>query len=502
MVHTFQKISLLNKFLIVVVLTISIVMTNYLWHGDLLIHTDVARDLLVLKDIVDTQNLTLIGPRSSIPGVFHGPLWYYINLPIFFFANGNPIVMGWFWWSLGISASALFFYMCYLQTRKLTVSLLATIAFILIQLPSAAGPTNTYLANLVAFFPFFIWWRWISNPKLVTASLGWFSLGMLVQFQMAFVMPIALLWLPIFLYKIYKTKKYIQLPTILLFLLPLSTFVLFDFRHDWLQLNSVLYYLQNSAADEKSFFAFITERINSAFLQAPNIFNILSWLNLLVLTIVSLLVSFKANKKTKQFGLYFLYWYFGWWIITLFYSGTVWGFYYGPFSGIIVLVIATLAASNKKIFWLFVLLISALIINNSHYFYYSSDRFNSSSWLLLSAITKDALAEPNSGYFLYSQDQFAYPLKYAFTYYQSQHPEKQFYHYQKKEKTVLVKSQDDPANPWSTSEDWQSSKLGITIEPIEKKSYPYGYTMEKFVLDEQNLNSEVDPNLVKGLEFR
>jgi len=67
-------------------------------HGDIVFHTDIARDFLLMEDVVRNKPITLIGPRSGgIPGVFHGPLWTYLNVPAFILGNGNPAIVGWFW---------------------------------------------------------------------------------------------------------------------------------------------------------------------------------------------------------------------------------------------------------------------------------------------------------------------------------------------------------------------------------------------------------------------
>src|SRR5579863_1751233 len=70
----------------------------HLFLGDLLFHTDIARDFLLIQDIAVNHKLTLIGPRAGgIPGTFFGPIWLYLNLPVFLLGNGNPIIIGYFW---------------------------------------------------------------------------------------------------------------------------------------------------------------------------------------------------------------------------------------------------------------------------------------------------------------------------------------------------------------------------------------------------------------------
>ena len=110
MPRLFRKLSLFQYFLILVLIALVVIMSSYLWYDDVLIHTDVARDLLVVREMVENKQITLIGPRSSIPGVFHGPLWYYIYLIPFILTHGNPVLMGWFWFTVVLFAAILFLF--------------------------------------------------------------------------------------------------------------------------------------------------------------------------------------------------------------------------------------------------------------------------------------------------------------------------------------------------------------------------------------------------------
>jgi hypothetical protein len=52
---------------------------------------DTGRDLLWTRDIVVLKDFTLIGPWTSLTGVFFGPLWYYLLAAIFIPLGGHPI---------------------------------------------------------------------------------------------------------------------------------------------------------------------------------------------------------------------------------------------------------------------------------------------------------------------------------------------------------------------------------------------------------------------------
>ena len=48
------------------------------------------RDMMAVKEIIYDHHLTLIGPYTSLAGVFQGPLWYYfLSIPTLIF-HGDP----------------------------------------------------------------------------------------------------------------------------------------------------------------------------------------------------------------------------------------------------------------------------------------------------------------------------------------------------------------------------------------------------------------------------
>jgi hypothetical protein len=130
----------------------------YVINGDIFFHTDIARDFLLLEDMTKNKLVTLIGPRSGgIPGVFHGPLWLYLNLPAFFIAKGNPVIVGWFWVALFI----LNLFIVYKTATKLfdqKTSLLSTALFSTVTAPTIRQLFNPYGAVMLSpiFFYFFV----------------------------------------------------------------------------------------------------------------------------------------------------------------------------------------------------------------------------------------------------------------------------------------------------------------------------------------------------------
>ncbi|OGD74360.1 hypothetical protein A3A84_03560 [Candidatus Collierbacteria bacterium RIFCSPLOWO2_01_FULL_50_23] len=52
--------------------------------------TDQGRDMIDIRSIAIGHKPRLIGPTTSINGVYLGPFWYYFNLPPFVVSGGDP----------------------------------------------------------------------------------------------------------------------------------------------------------------------------------------------------------------------------------------------------------------------------------------------------------------------------------------------------------------------------------------------------------------------------
>jgi len=68
-----------------------IIRTIHLWNN-VFFGYDQARDLQRIYDIVTLHKLKLVGPETDIPGVFSGPFYYYLLLPLYYFSHFNPNV--------------------------------------------------------------------------------------------------------------------------------------------------------------------------------------------------------------------------------------------------------------------------------------------------------------------------------------------------------------------------------------------------------------------------
>src|SRR3989344_5699185 len=74
--------------------------------GDFFYLFDQAIDYLLVKDIVDTRSLTLIGTHSGLGGFFHGPLWLYMLVSVYVLGSGNPFSFTYFY--IGLQLATVF----------------------------------------------------------------------------------------------------------------------------------------------------------------------------------------------------------------------------------------------------------------------------------------------------------------------------------------------------------------------------------------------------------
>src|SRR5438309_774481 len=89
--NTINKKSKITIFILGFLIVVAFLLRFYLIPQNLFFGYEQGRDMLVVKDIALDHKLTLIGPKTDIDGVFHGPLFYYLSAIPFLITKGNPI---------------------------------------------------------------------------------------------------------------------------------------------------------------------------------------------------------------------------------------------------------------------------------------------------------------------------------------------------------------------------------------------------------------------------
>ncbi len=504
-ITTMPKFSLSIKSFVFVLILINVFLSAwYVINGDIVFHTDIARDFLVLQDIVETHKPTLIGPRSGgISGVFHGPAWFYLNLPAFVIGQGSPLVVGWFWVGLSIFSLVI----TYVFGKRLfdkQTALMATLILSTLLVKSTSALFNPFGA--VILFPvfFYLFFRYQQTGRWAQLLWAWLALGFIIQFQIAFGVPILLLSLLYLFPKLCKQRKLKHLLTLIVLVIPLSTYILFELRHDFLQLRSIISYLtKKQDVGEIKYIELILGRIKGILVEGIQLVPENFWLGLPISAVfISLLTNIKKNINYSSRYWLFFYFYIGYWIITLGYKGVVWGYYYWPFLPVTALIFASSKKHLGRL--LYVSLFLYILVLNI----YSNLRFvqgAGNGWYhyqtMVDQIYRDAGRE-DFGYYVYSPDQFGYSEKYAFIYQQKFYQQTKSFPFQKKRLTYLTIAPAPSNRPWLDGNWWKKEQVKLGSKPIKKFRDSAQFVIEKYQLSSEEQKILSDPNLIQDLTFR
>lgn len=209
--------------------------------GNFLFLLDQGRDMLAVKSIVFDHHLTLIGPYTSLQGLFQGPLWYYLLAIPTIIGKGDP--RGAVFLMLFISLMTII--VVYLLTLHIFGKKAAIIISFLFAICPEAVAAATYEWNphpmwlLIIFYIFILFSIVQKNYRYHLAF--WPLIGLMFHFQTALGVFLLISSL-IFLFTFYRqslTNKKFVLGCLLGGILFLPQIV-FDLRHNFLMTRSVL----------------------------------------------------------------------------------------------------------------------------------------------------------------------------------------------------------------------------------------------------------------------
>lgn len=478
----------------------------FVLHNTIYFHTDLARDFLLFEEIAVTKKPILIGPRTSMQGVFHGPAWLYVNLPVFLASGGNPVAQGWFWVVLVVLSIGVVYYV--------SRSLPATALYALTVGSSAAYLYNPFGAVLFAPLFFYYFLRYMRTQKIRDLIIMLFCIGMTIQFEMVWGIPILFLASILVLYKIIASKKFSHIFSFSILSIPLSTFILFDLRHQFIQFKSIIRYVVGEPGRAKQhidYVAVIFTRIkemlfvmSSYFSQGNTVLTIIFASLLAILLLIFFFTKIKANHPNIG---YFLYFYIGFWILTLPLKGIIYDYYYWAFLPLFCMVIVDLISVllRKYASYIFISITLFLITANLLTIMKQDNQFfekNTGLWNFYyhqaQSIYTDAKAD--FGWYVYTADQYAYSFKYAMSYTQQKFPSKHSYKFQKKPLTYLMIYPSD--NKYTNENSWRGGQVKIQKKPVATFRSLGGSYIEKYNLTKEEQTISADSTLLQDLTFR
>lgn len=202
------------------------------------------RDALIVREILGGK-LTLLGPKTDVEGLFHGPLFYYLIAIPYFLGKGNPVFASIFL----ISLSSLGIPLIYFLGKFLFNPRVGILAAIFYTFSYGAIVFSRWLANPV-LTPLFVMLLILSLLKLKENEkyliLLAISLSAIIHFEIVaaiFLLPvISIYW---WLEKLPRPKIKNLFLSLFLFLILVSSYPLFEIRHNFLQTRAFFSLLGN-----------------------------------------------------------------------------------------------------------------------------------------------------------------------------------------------------------------------------------------------------------------
>lgn len=482
------------------------------WHltqNDLYVHSDISRNFLLLHEI-ETKKIVLIGPRTGAAGMFHGPLWSYLNFPVYFLSHGNPVAVGWSW----ILATILFLWGSFKIVKKLFDSKTAYLYVGLISvylLFQTREYSHQHMALLLMPLFFYTLVRYAQTLKVKFLGIHLLLAGALIQLEVAIGGPFLMLSTFYILTLIFKHKKWMHFSVFGLLLIPLSTYIAFDVRHDFIQLKSILMYMHGKAGEYyEPFIKILLNRLDYASAVGIHMLPKLFLLNR-IFTVIMLVILIKLIRQKKHALIYslFLYFFFGFFILSLTGKYYLLTHHFLPFVPIGFMILASLATSSYKKL-LLPLLLCVLVYNEYlaiGYIQNMQQNFigkDEDSWKFLSLLPKTIFESGDSqfGYFVFSPDKFAYEPKYAMIWGEKNYPNISASHFVKKPITYVISAPPPKADPFMGGEFWKVNSIKITKEATLVKTFPNGYQIERFELTKEEQEVAPDSYEDSGIHFR
>jgi len=231
----------------------------YLLPTNLFFGPEQGRDLLVVRDMVDGNKFTLIGAKTDIAGVFHGPLFYYLAAIPFLLSGGNPQMIAIFFAIIQVIAIPALYLLVMELTNNKRLGLITSLLFALSfeSIVYARWLSNPPLSLVIAIIFFLCFLRFIKGNRwyLVIAAICYGVLGQLEFVNYALFGGIIIALGIRYWRELKKTPiSVVMISCIIGGAVAFGTYVLFDIRHGFLVTNSLVSLIQGGGF-RGSFFA-------------------------------------------------------------------------------------------------------------------------------------------------------------------------------------------------------------------------------------------------------
>lgn len=240
---------------------IGIALRFYLIPQNLFFGPEQGIDFAVMKRIAVDHDLTLIGAKTDVSGVFHGPIYYYLSIIPFLLSGGSPVFI--LFWFICINTCTIF--IIYRLGFEITTKRAGIIAAILFTFSYGAIVYSRWLSTHPLSFPLatgfilsIILFLKGNKYGLYAAAIIFGLLGQAEFLHFLFYGVLVLfiiLWYRSYFLKL--TKRQVLIASLLLIIFSSSNYILFDIKHNFLITGSLIKLLRGGSGYYIPFFSVI-----------------------------------------------------------------------------------------------------------------------------------------------------------------------------------------------------------------------------------------------------
>ncbi len=240
------KALLKKNWQLILIILLSLLMRSYK-HTELFMYShDQDLSAWFVQDILSNRDFRLIGQETSSPGVFIGPLYYYLLIPFYLLFSLNPIGGLYLSMALGVTAT-LSFYLVFTKIFNKNIGLIASTihasSFIIFMTEREVVPT----------VPAFLWTAWflyaifqiLKGKQKTGFVLSGLLIGLIWNINLAFF-----ILTPLVLISFVLSKKSLKLKPaiagILSTIISASPLILFELRNNLSQTRAIFSSLSKS----------------------------------------------------------------------------------------------------------------------------------------------------------------------------------------------------------------------------------------------------------------
>lgn len=474
----------------------------YPLHGDIIFHSDIARDMTILDEAVSLRKVFLIGEGiRGIPGLYHGPAWLYLNLPAFIIGGGNPITVGWFWLLLVI-AYVVSVYVIGTKIFNKPVAIIAA-AIIASRVPlyshQLINPNGAFL-----LFPtfFYFMWRYLNTKSVRNLIAAVIIGGMLIQFEIMFGIPMLVVLGLLTLWMIITNKvRFTHIFFFAFLAIPLITYFVFDIRHDYIQIKTFIAYITGNREVVYTMREIVINRFNEMTLSLGLLSRGTSWIYKLLGVIFFGCVArgLKKDNYTGFFGLYTLT-YLVFWTYSLIFPEPIKGYYF-DFSVLNAFILTSQLTAIHKYFGI-ALLVPMIYVNIAQakvvaFLTYDFSGNQGSSWIYNHELGKLIAADAPQEFSVFTLDTdiWGYSANYGIRY-AADRDGKTVNFQHKSQITYLVISKETINHKNFDVRWWREDQVKIKANPTKTWMYKDHFIIEKYELSPEEIAVTEDVNLM------